>query len=472
MKNSVLFILIIFVLRLNAYAQPVLSQFGTQQGQHTSQSVSEKRLEFKRSTLQKSSTINSLSQQEQKFIIQNVLKKKGLISSGGGDAGGGNLLDGRPIENFASDMSGTPEMIQAIRIANLIGDVKFQSLNKIIKSIVEKKTWYLVPIHLPALSEDKIGTPFASTQGALQDFEEVWIDKNRYDLMSFKEKVILLVHEIFMGLKIFKSESIYQQCKWAEPFYEGCLKFESINSRKPLLLTPSDYQDIRKLGAQFSRNYDLLMTSTYRNELIEKISSLVFENGGFDSQFIKPSRSNFAIRKFTGQDILNAIKNQSSVQGLPLYCNHKIVEDMEDHQYRMKSHSLAEIQHSIKDDKVLFEVKLRDSNTNKVTLYNTYNFDIDTQHTNSLTLGFDLNQSAYHFQSFVQVDSKLDRSRNVGMIAIGLTPSLNIRSLTFATINWQKANQINLYDGKDVFKCLANEEYLCVGADCIKNILQ
>lgn len=460
MKTSALLVLIILATGLSGLAQSGLSQYDTSRGV--------KRLEIKKSTKSLSAGLNSLKQEEQqKFIVQKILKEKGLIR-GGGDAGGGNLLDGRPIENFAVDISRTPEMIQAIKVADLIGDVDFERLNKITKSIVEKKTWYLIPIDLPDLSEDQIGTPFASTQGALQDFEEIWIDQKRYEKMNFKEKVTLLVHEIYMGIKIFKSESFYKQCAWAEPFNKDCLHYQNYKSRKSLLVTPSDYQDIRKLVAQVSNNYEKLAAATYRDELVRKISTLVFENGGFDSYFVIPSRSPIALRDFTGRDILNSIRNQASVRGFPLFCNHKVIEDLGNHQYRMKAQLRAEMKHSIQGENVMFEVKATEIKTDKIILHNDYNFSVDSQHTNSLTLGSELNQLAYHFQTFIGVESKVTSDRNIGMISIGLTPSLNVRSLTFATFNSSKAEGISFYDGKHVIKCLEKEESICIGTDCVE----
>ncbi len=460
MKKSALLILIVLATSLNALAQSGLSHYETRR--------SVKRLDIKKSTKSLSAGLNSFKQEEQqKFLVQKILKEKGLIR-GGGDAGGGNLLDGRPIENFAVDISQTPEMILAMKIADLIGDVEFESLNKITKSIVDKKTWYLVPIHLPDLSEGQIGTPFASTQGALQDFEEIWIDQSRYDKMNFKEKVTLLVHEIYMGIKIFKSESFKKQCAWAEPFNTDCLHYESYTSRRSLLVTPSDYQDIRKLVAQVSKNYEKLVASTYRDELVRKISTLVFENGGFDSYFVFPSRSPIALRDFTGRDILNAINNQASVRGFPVFCNHKVIEDLGNHQYRIKAQLRAEMKHSVQGENVLFELKATEIKTDKTILHNDYRFSIDSQHKNSLTLGSELNQLAYHFQTFIGVESKVNSDRNVGIISIGLTPALNIRSLTFATFNSSKSNGLSFYNGKHAIKCLEKEESICVGTDCIK----
>jgi len=469
MKNLVVLLLFTAAPYLNAFAQFAPSHFETLKSQQNTRGEDAKRPTFKKSTGLESSVLNDLKHTEQQnFIVQKMLQEKSMIRRGGGDAGGGNLIDGRPIENFAVDISRTPEMIQALKVANLIGAVKFESLNKIIKSILEKKTWYLVPVSLPKLSENQIGTPFASTQGALQDFEEIWIDINKYEKMNFKEKVTLLVHEIFMGIKIFKFESYYKQCTWSEPFNEDCLKFQNYNVRRQLLITESDYQDIRRLAAQLSKNYEKLVTTSFIDEHIEKISTLVFENGGFDSYFIKPSGANIAQRNFTGQDILNSINNQASIHGFPKYCKHKIVEDLGNHQYLMRAETKANIEHNVENENVIFKVRLLDKKTNKNNFYNTYTYNIEKQSTESLTLGFDLNQPAYHFQRFVKVESKTFPSQNIGIMTIGLTPSLNIRSLTFATFNAKKGENISFYNGRDVFKCMEKEEYICTGPECIE----
>lgn len=462
--------LIAVLLSANALAQLTPSQFGTLKATQNPNLIAIKRSDTKTSTPSnfgvKETLLNDLSQQKQEFLVRKILKEKGLLR-GGGDAGGGNLLDGRPIENFAVNIGRTPEMIQALKIVKLIDSNFFESLDKITKSILERKTWYLIPVTLPDLSNDQIGTPFASTQGALQDFEEIWIDANRYDRMTSKEKVLLLVHEIFMGFKIFKHESFFRQCQLAEPFNTECMDFQPYVDRKKLTILPSDYQDVRKVVAKVSMNYEHFNSAPHYDELVRKISLLVFENGGFDSYFVKPSTSTITIKIFSGGNILNSIKNQASVKGFPAFCGHKIAEDLGNHKYRMRAMSVSKTDYSINGEKVQFDMQLKDIKTNKLLINNSYTFEVEKKKEIQLTLGYELNVPSYHYQSFVTVTSRTDNSQLFGMVSLGLTPSLNVRSLTFASLNVHNG-QANLYDGKDVFKCLEKYEYICEGTNCVE----
>ncbi len=127
------------------------------------------------------------------------------FASGGRSDGGGNGINGRPIESYAVKISETTEYQQIILpVLELVGS-KLPDFAEDMKSIANNKPWYFVPVTLDQLPSDLIGVAFPTDQDALQSQGAVWVDKNRYDSMkSASDRAHLLVHEMIMGIALAK----------------------------------------------------------------------------------------------------------------------------------------------------------------------------------------------------------------------------------------------------------------------------
>ncbi|HRO67348.1 MAG TPA: hypothetical protein PL182_07280 [Pseudobdellovibrionaceae bacterium] len=394
------------------------------------------------------------------------------MQQGGADAGGGNLLNGRPLESYLFDASGSEEMKQALKLLTPF-EGGHESIRRILDFVVHKKSWFLVPVNLPRLSKEEIGIPFSAEQGALQDFEEVWIDQEFFRRMSFEDRVRLLVHEIFMGLKIFTFESYHRQCRVTEPFMTDCLTLATDKNRKEMILTQADYNAVRRaVNTVWRHSHQLLKSPTL--EQIAPLSDEIFGGGEFDSYFVKPSLQGLATKAFSEKEIVNALRNQATLRGLPGFCDHVAVEDLGNHRYLMRARVRSEISFEVVDGKPAFRVLAKDRASGKPRLENHYKIDPrdkimdikDQAGKSVLTLTESMGVHEYITQYFATVSETSRETREAGAVALGLTPDERIASLTFATFN-TRAGGISFYDGRDLLKCMEKPEYLCEGPHCL-----
>jgi hypothetical protein len=127
------------------------------------------------------------------------------VFAGAGSSGGGNGVNGRPIESYAVKISETTEYRQFILPVLEIVSSKLPDFAKDLKSTAIEKPWYFVPVTLDQLPSNLIGVAFPTDQDALQSQGAVWIDKNRYDSMkTASDRAHLLVHEMIMGIALAK----------------------------------------------------------------------------------------------------------------------------------------------------------------------------------------------------------------------------------------------------------------------------
>ena len=399
----------------------------------------------------------------QSGLIRKLLEKNAIIS-GGGDAGGGNLLNGKPIESYSLDIKSSPEMKKALTVIKPLMNVAFHNLNSTLDFVVNNKTWYMVPVTLSTIPSSELGVSFPTSQGALQDFEEIWIDQNLFNSMSFNNRVLLIVHELFMGLKVFSFESYYQQCKTNKPFNNDCLKYKSAQDRKTLNVNLNDYQDIRNATSIVSKNFaDLESGNYFRN--LKRMESAIYDGGGFDSDFIKPSNSSIEIHDFTDLDIINALKNQKSVKGFPKFCNHQVVKDLGNHNYQMKAQVQSKIVLNVLNNTdVSLNVESIELASGKTIINNSYNYSIPKNSKHSLSLAIVLNTPVYVMNYFVGVTPVNGGSQAYGVIAIGVDADLNVNSLAFATLD---SDLSGILTGKDALRCLEKDEFICSGVNCL-----
>lgn len=427
---------------------------------------------------------------QQDFLIRKSFQQGKF---GGGDAGGGNLIQGKPIESYAIDVSKMPEMQMATEWVKQISDSQFPSggLKEEVESIVKSKVWYLVPLKLPTLSNSTVGTPFAIEQGALQDFDEVWIEKASFLAMAEKERIQLLVHEIFIGLKIFARESFYTQCRISESFAssdttEECMALKPFTSRRTLDLSPLDYADVRR-AVKITLDNKEILTQMARGKFfgeeyyssLRRLSQEVFGHGRFDTYYKSISTSTISVKSFSDQDIAFAIIDKNAA-GLPKYCNHKVVEDLGQHRFRVKAQSVASYGLDTKKNGVIsLRMQVQDMSGKVLTqnMYTPISEDgADTKlagpnnekEKQDLTLNCGIEGCSYT-QAYMTRIKEIKNSRSqAGLMILGLTGS-TINRITFATWNIRNLETNSFNDVRDVYHCLDNSEYICAGPECLHN---
>jgi hypothetical protein len=178
---------------------------------------------------------------------------------GTGDSGGGNLYKGKPLESYVKDIA----ELDATKkfVAPAFRMLPQSAIGNTLQAILKVKTWYFVPGPLADLPREKIGSMVPTEQAALQDFNQVWIDKDHFEKMSESEKAELIFHEALMGMKLLKFDSPQSACLLIEKFklksiligrYADIQKCQAL-SNTPLgtisELTVTDYSQIREMAA-------------------------------------------------------------------------------------------------------------------------------------------------------------------------------------------------------------------------------
>jgi hypothetical protein len=179
---------------------------------------------------------------------------------GTGDSGGGNLYKGKPLESYIKSPVEYPstnrfvlpalDMLPATPIANTLS------------AILKVKTWYFVPGPLEDLPSEKIGSAVPTQQAALQDFNQVWIDKDKFEKMSESEQAELIFHETLMGMKLLKFTSPQSACLLIEKYklksfvmgskyadLEKCQTLSNTALGAISELTVTDYSQIREMAS-------------------------------------------------------------------------------------------------------------------------------------------------------------------------------------------------------------------------------
>ena len=150
---------------------------------------------------------------------------------GPGISGGGNGLDGKPLESYAQAIASLPEYESLVAPALASLENKLPTLAQDIREYTFQKSWYFVPTELSKLRAEQIGVFFPTDQLALQTSRSVWINHNLYRWNSLRDKGTLLMHELVMALRLQD-------------------RFECIRRRRSYTdcaLTPSDYDAVRHL---------------------------------------------------------------------------------------------------------------------------------------------------------------------------------------------------------------------------------
>lgn len=172
---------------------------------------------------------------------------RSVLNNGGMEGGGGNSYQGRPLESYIQD----PQELLAYK--NFLKDIQskfsYGSLDPFFAHVLIHKTWYFVPGPLNKLSSEQLGAVVPTDQVALQGFESVWVDRDLFAKMTLDDQAHLLFHEVLMGLKLLRFQSMQEQCfviiTRPENAYQ-CERQHTVRYGKPSDLIPRDYDEIRK----------------------------------------------------------------------------------------------------------------------------------------------------------------------------------------------------------------------------------
>jgi len=206
-----------------------------------------------------------------------------LSPQGGQDSGGGNVIDGKVLESYLVDPATLPGFA---RIAPQLDTLRANRDTRILVDGSLRKNWYFVPGPLSALSAEQIGATVATEQAARQDLRAIWIDRTLFLKLSEDQQAALLLHEMIMGMRLFKLDSPYFQCKvifW-DSLPNACDEYSRQARGRPLDLTAHDYDAIRLI----------VRTLLDRPDLPTKDLLRLFNDGGFafnDFTFRLPLRT-------------------------------------------------------------------------------------------------------------------------------------------------------------------------------------
>lgn len=169
-------------------------------------------------------------------------------SAGTGDSGGGNSLQGRPLEAYLKDPRSLPAYQEKLEpvLRNL---ATFETMSPYLTSILVRKNWHFIPGPLALLPSERTGATIPTEQVALQDFDSVWIDIDLFSKMSAEDQARLLLHEVLLGIKLLKLESSSRICLFGLDLNidgEGCRHLTTVRRGRPADLTAVDHGDVRR----------------------------------------------------------------------------------------------------------------------------------------------------------------------------------------------------------------------------------
>lgn len=209
---------------------------------------------------------------------------------GGGNDGGGNTYQGKPLESYAQN----PILLKSFEnyIAPLLSDLESKQANDnslrvlkdLITSIFSQKIWYFVPGPLEQIPDDILSSAVRTDQAAIQGFDRIWIDETIWKTMTVEDQGKLLLHETFMGLKILKYASDYRLCL-ASHLSSSCVGRNQNDSA--ITLNPKDYIDVQKMTIQIFSQYTQMANGDWIKVLNE--NGIKFKYNWFDEvSFISP----------------------------------------------------------------------------------------------------------------------------------------------------------------------------------------
>lgn len=205
-------------------------------------------------------------QPQKEIIRETVLVKERQQTGGVDDAGGGNGIDGKPLDEFI-DRNFAKKSVYINVVEPVIEKLKigFPELAADFIHLTNRRDWYFVPGELEKIPNQILGAYAKLDQYALQDTQKVWIDNISYEKMNERSQGILLLHEMMIGVRLLKYKhkldlciadstrllfenkdvnkykEAFNKCVKTYPFLDGITKDESFQ------LDKDDYELIRRI---------------------------------------------------------------------------------------------------------------------------------------------------------------------------------------------------------------------------------
>lgn len=141
----------------------------------------------------------------------------GSSQVGGVDSvGGGNGINQRPLESYSVNITTLPEFKEFIAPIIESMALKHPRFAADMAHIAINRTWFLIPVELNKLPAHVIGVGFADQelqQLAIQNLSSVWINSSLFEKYpSSKDRGLLILHEIIMGIRLMKLKSPLDNC--------------------------------------------------------------------------------------------------------------------------------------------------------------------------------------------------------------------------------------------------------------------
>ena len=132
---------------------------------------------------------------------------------GGTDSvGGGNTINGKPIDAYIKDPKKLNCYINKINPLIEKLESSYPNLAADFKHFTLQRDWYFVPGSIEVIPKIILGTYSKTDQTALQDFRKVWIDYNLFSQMTEDDQAILIIHEFVIGMRLLTYNSKYDNC--------------------------------------------------------------------------------------------------------------------------------------------------------------------------------------------------------------------------------------------------------------------
>lgn len=253
------------------------------------------------------------------------------------DGGGANGLNSKLIESYKVDEQELLLSQTTSTLINFFTKTSYPGLSKYnlmsyanaVNAILLKKNWYLVPTSkgLNNIGFEKHGIPFITDQFAIQTANEVFIDKDIYNSMTgdlFIERDKLILHEVFMGLKVLIKQDGYSQCLFTSnnpketQSVDYCAEEPKLDA-KEFRLSEKDHSDVRYLTDLVIKNRENFNKEDKFQELVLTFVNALYQKE-FVSQHLHPYR--YGAEDVSVGKLTDLIKSKEILKENFLYCGH------------------------------------------------------------------------------------------------------------------------------------------------------
>lgn len=187
-------------------------------------------------------------------LLVNCVSAQSLRSPagrGGMHSGGGNLYKGKPLEAYMKPIKEMESYKEFV--APILEEIQRSGSHKLYNFLnytLENKNWFFVPGPLEGIPKEVVGLAIKTEQGVLQSFDNLIIDNDLWEnpKMTKKDQALLIIHELWMGMKIAQFGSQQLQCQQSDGtnYQYSCIGNNNADFNE-IKLTPVDYKQVQKL---------------------------------------------------------------------------------------------------------------------------------------------------------------------------------------------------------------------------------